>query len=54
MTVTDLPRTTTPTPESENLARLWAMLDDPAERDNWPEIDQAIVYLTATTALGAS
>jgi hypothetical protein len=38
---------------AENLARLRAMLEDESERDNWPEIEQAIVYLTATSVLGA-
>ncbi len=38
---------------AENLAQLRVMLADESERDNWPEIEQAIVYLTATSVLGA-
>lgn len=54
MTATMMPPTAedTLTP-AENLARLRAMLADEAERENWPEIEQAIVYLTATSMLGA-
>lgn len=59
MTVTDVripaPRTADhdATPESQNLARLQAMLKDPAERGNWPDIERAITYLTATSVLAA-
>lgn len=56
MTVVDLPRPAvelTPTPQSQNLARLRAMLLDESERKNWPDIQRAIEYLTATTVLGA-
>lgn len=41
------------TPESVNLARLRAMRADEAHRADWPEIEQAIRYLTATSVLGA-
>lgn len=52
MTATMMPPATALSP-AENLSRLKAMLKDEAERDNWPEIEQAIVYLTATAVLGA-
>lgn len=42
-----------PTAESEHVAKLRAMLDDPAEQTNWPEIRAAIAYLTATSTRGA-
>ena len=57
MTVTDfrahVAPQSEPTTESEHVATLRAMLDDPAEQPNWPEIRQAIEYLTATTVLAA-
>lgn len=52
MTVTDIrpmPAEDTATPESANLAALEAMLADEAERDNWPDIRQAIAYLRQDT-----
>lgn len=52
---THLRRRTRPerTPESKYVAALRVMLENPAEQPNWPEIRQAIEYLTATSALGA-
>ena len=56
MTITDLPRPAvdqTPTPESQDLDRLRAMLDDPELAGYRDDILAAIVKLTATTVLGA-
>jgi hypothetical protein len=53
MTVLDLPRTTQPTVESTNLLRLRTMLTDEAHRADWPDIQRAIDYLTATTVRAA-
>ncbi len=50
MTATMLPRTDPEqTPESQNLARLRAMLGEEKHRADWPEIQQAIDYLIAET-----
>lgn len=50
MTVTDIrPAESTATPESQNLARLRAMLEDPAQREHWDDIRQAIEYLIGDT-----
>ncbi len=60
MTVTDLriPAQRRPgdddmvTLEAGSLSRLRLMLKDPAEQDNWPEIEQAIAYLTGVPENG--
>lgn len=41
------------TPESQNVAKLRAMLEDPAQADNYDDIRAAIDYLTATSTLAA-
>lgn len=48
MTATALPRTE-PTPESQNLAKLRAMLEDPDQAENWDDIRAAIDYLIGDT-----
>lgn len=55
MTITDLPRpaVTEPTPESQDLANLRAMLKHPDYAGFRAEIEEAIRRLTATTVLGA-
>lgn len=37
------------TPESARVTALRAMLEDPAEQEHWPEIQQAIDYLIRDT-----
>lgn len=53
MTATMLPPVTEAPSAAVQVALLRAMLDDPAHEHNRPEIEQAIVYLTATSVLAA-
>jgi hypothetical protein len=38
---------------AQNLAQLRAMRKDEKHRKDWPDIERAIVYLTATSVRGA-
>jgi hypothetical protein len=54
MTTAIMPPTATGAPTvAEQVAILRAMLQDRNHEAHWPEIEQAIVYLTATSVLAA-
>lgn len=53
MTATAVPPQSTEPTAAAQVAVLREWLADEAHRANWPDIEKAIVYLTATNILGA-